>query len=211
MENKRTPIWIAKTRKTAVLSIAAILLAWNANAAEMAGVVFNEKYEDNGIKMTLQGLGQKNVLLFKAFVASFYRDDTVNEEELGKFPKRIEVEYFVNIPGIKLNNFTVDSIKDNINEDEFASLKNEIELMRNYFVDLKPGDRFSLTYLPGVGTQFAHNGRITGIIEGSEFARALFSVWIGDKPFDSALKKQILTKDKSKSNKQNDLAMLSKS
>ena len=198
MENKRTPIWIAKTRKTAVLSLAAILLAWNANAAEMAGVVFNEKYEDNGIKMTLQGLGQKNVLLFKAFVASFYRDDTVNEEELGKFPKRIEVEYFVNIPGIKLNNFTVDSIKDNINEVEFASLKKEIGLMRNY-------------YLPGVGTQFAHNGRVTGIIEGSEFARALFSVWIGEKPFDSALKKQILTKDKSKSNKQNELAMLSKS
>ncbi len=209
MENKRTHSWIEKARKTAALSLAAILLAWNANAAEISGVVFNEKYEDNGIKMSLQGLGQKNVLLFKAFVASFYRDETVNEEVLGKFPKRIEVEYFVKIPGIKLHNFTIDSMKDNISEDEFANLKNEIVLMTNYFADLKPGDRFSLTYLPGVGTQFAHNGRVTGIIEGSHFARALFSVWIGEKPFDSELKRQILTQEKSKSNKQNDLAMLS--
>jgi hypothetical protein len=75
------------------------------------------------------------------------------------------------------------------------ALKEMIQQMGEYFVDLKSGDRFSLTYIPGVGTKFAHNDQVTGIIKGLDFARALFSVWIGKKPFDTHLKEQVLGKN----------------
>ena len=64
--------------------------------------------------------------------------------------------------------------------------------MRKYFVDLKAGDRFSLTYIPAIGTKFEHNACLVGTIKGRAFARALFSVWIGQKPFDHELKDEVL-------------------
>ena len=158
------------------------LFTSNVIAAQISGVWFNENYLDHGINMSLQGTGLKSLLFFKAFAAGFYRGQGSDTDILGDYPKRIEVEYFVSIPGRKLNNFTIDAMKD------------EIKLMAKYFVDLKPGDRFSLTYIPSVGTKFAHNNHLVGIIKGQEFAKALFSVWIGKKPFDNHLKEQVLGK-----------------
>jgi len=64
--------------------------------------------------------------------------------------------------------------------------------MGKYFVDLNPGDRYSLSYIPGKGTKFYYNGKLQGVIPGKEFGRSLFAVWIGNKPFCSHLRYEIL-------------------
>lgn len=186
-----------------------LTLSFNANADNILGVNFEKVYSDEGISMNLQGTGLKTMVFFKAFAAGYYKNDQEIQEDLGEFSKRIEVEYFVKIPGKKLNNFTIDIMKDNITKEEFNAISNEIDLMGKYFVDLKPGDRFSLTYIPGVGTKFAHNNKVTGVIKGNAFAKALFSVWIGEKPFDSSLKEKILGFENNKSNQNNNLVMFS--
>ena len=57
---------------------------------------------------------------------------------------------------------------------------------------MKPGDRYALTYIPGVGTELALNGKPKGVIEG-DFAAAYFAIWLGAKPLDASLKAQLLT------------------
>lgn len=196
-----------RTNISVVSILFMLLISFNVSAAEIVGVNFNETYKDQGVSMTLKGTGLKTVVFFKAFAAGYYRNDEENQEDLGEFAKRIEVEYFVKIPGEKLNNFTIDTMKDNVTKEDFNALANEVDLMGEYFVDLKPGDRFSLTYIPGVGTEFAHNNEVTGIIKGNDFAKALFSVWLGDKPFDKDLRNKILgIENKQGANKDN-LAM----
>ncbi|MBF0490914.1 MAG: chalcone isomerase family protein [Candidatus Omnitrophica bacterium] len=180
-----------KIRKAAFL-LFFLLVSSNVFAQQISGVWFNENYMDQGINMSLQGTGLKSLFFFKAFAAGFYKGQGDDSDLLGNYPKRIEVEYFVSIPGQKLNNFTIDIMKQNTSPADLEILKDEVREMGKYFVDLKPGDRFSLTYIPLVGTKFAHNGQLVGIIKGQEFAKAIFSVWIGKKPFDSRLKEQVL-------------------
>jgi hypothetical protein len=163
-----------------------------ANAADVLGVNFSEEIKDEGVDMELKGTGIKSVVFIKAFVAGFYADENNDPTDLGEFAKRVDVQYFVSIPGKKLNAFTIDSMKDNITDSEFENIMEKVAIMRDYFVDLKPGDRFSLTYIPGVGTKFAHNNELVGVIEGKEFAKAIFSVWVGERPFDKKLRDQIL-------------------
>lgn len=181
----------SQVRKAAFLLIF-LLVSSNVFAQQISGVWFNENYVDQGINMSLQGTGLKNLLFFKAFAAGFYKGQGDTSDLLGNYPKRIEVKYFVSIPGQKLNNFTIDIMKQNTSPADLESLKDEIRQMGKYFVDLKPGDMFSLTYIPSVGTKFEHNNHLVGIIKGQEFAKALFSVWIGKKPFDNRLKEQVL-------------------
>ena len=156
-----------------IIILMLVLISGNVQAAEIAGVKFNPIYQDHGAAMMLQGTGLKSVFFIKAFAAGFYKGEGANTDLLGNFPKRIEVQYFVNIPGAKLNNFTINTMKDNVSKEELEAISGKVKEMGQYFVDLKPGDRFALTYIPNIGTQFTHNGHLTGIVEGLDFARAL--------------------------------------
>ena len=74
-------------------------------------------------------------------------------------------------------------------------LRPRIDYHNNLYVDVKPGDRYALTYIPGLGTELALNGRPVGIIEGADFAAALFSLWLGKYPYDERFKKALLGLD----------------
>lgn len=60
------------------------------------------------------------------------------------------------------------------------------------FVDVRPGDRYALTCLPGGGTEPSLNGHALGTIPGADFAAALFAIWLGAQPLDGDLKRALL-------------------
>ena len=164
-------------------------LLWTSPATASTNLTFPHQFQDHGITMELQGVGLKRVLLVKAFEAGLYKEPGA---DLMSGAKNIRVNYFVSIPGKKLSDFTIKSMKDNVSESQFQAIQSEVDLMRLYFVDLKPGDMYELLYIPEVGTKFIHNGNLVGVIEGEAFAQALYAVWIGDKPFDDKIKEKIL-------------------
>jgi hypothetical protein len=59
---------------------------------------------------------------------------------------------------------------------------------------VEPGDRYSLTYVPGVGTELARNGEPLGVVPGAEFSSALFAIWLGDEALDEPLREQLLAR-----------------
>ncbi|AZQ44466.1 chalcone isomerase family protein [Nonlabens ponticola] len=56
------------------------------------------------------------------------------------------------------------------------------------------GNEFQLSYVPGKGTMVHKNGALLGTIEGMDFKKALFGIWLGDKPADDDLKDGLLGK-----------------
>jgi len=147
-----------------------------------------------GTTLDLRGTAQKRFLWMKALSAGFYFEKgRTLEDPLDDSAKMIECEYYVHIKRENINNFTIKIIKENISEDEYQAIQPEISVMHKYFVDLNPGDRFTMVYVPEVGTQFYYNNNYTGMIKGAAFSKALFSTWLGAKPFDESLKRQILT------------------
>ena len=77
---------------------------------------------------------------------------------------------------------------------ELAKLRSRIDLFNAAYRDIKPGDRYALTYQPGKGTELSFNGEPLVTIEGADFAAAYFSIWLGHKPLDDNLKKALLHK-----------------
>ena len=54
------------------------------------------------------------------------------------------------------------------------------------------GDEILLTWVPERGTKVTVRGTDRGVIEGRDFADALFAVWIGPNPVQEDLKKALL-------------------
>lgn len=59
--------------------------------------------------------------------------------------------------------------------------------------EIKEGDYFDLAYSPGKGLEIYKQGSLKATIDGGmPFKKAIFGIWLGEKPADSNLKKGML-------------------
>ncbi|MBN8217566.1 MAG: chalcone isomerase family protein [Spirochaetes bacterium] len=76
---------------------------------------------------------------------------------------------------------------------QIAPIKGEIEAFIQIFrAPIKPGDRFDLAFDPAAGTLISKNGAPAATIAGDAFRRALFGIWLCEKPAQESLKKALL-------------------
>lgn len=164
------------------------------HASQVKSVTFQDTYETGEGSLKIRGTGLlRYMVLIKAYVGVLYLPENVSSNEaLSDVPKRLEVEYFQHIKGEAFGPATRKLIAANVDDETFAKLKEKIEHHATFYEDVKPGDRYSLTYLPGIGTELALNGIPKGTIEGADFAAALFAIWLGPRPMDESFKSQIL-------------------
>ena len=60
--------------------------------------------------------------------------------------------------------------------------------------EIKNGDVFDIVNVPGKGVVVSKNGKQKGVIEGADFKKALFGIWLSGKPADKNLKEAMLGK-----------------
>jgi hypothetical protein len=131
--------------------------------------------------------------VIKAYVAALYLGDGVQPDAvLADVPKRLEINYFYTIAALDFVKATDVTIAANTDIATLTRLRPQIDTLSALYRDVKPGDRYTLTYIPGRGTELALNQQALGMIPGAEFARAMFAIWLGAKPLDAALKSQLL-------------------
>jgi hypothetical protein len=182
----------------AVCLAAACLCGGPARAAEIEGVVFADRLSIGTSELRLRGAGLLRYRVFiKGYVAALYLDESSSGDVtpgsvLTDVPRRLEIEYFWAIPADRFAEATVEGIARNTDPQTFEGLRSRIDRINALYEDVEPGDRYALTYIPGVGTELALNGRRLGLIEGADFSAALFAIWIGDDPLDEALRSQLL-------------------
>jgi len=165
-----------------------------AGAAEIADVRFEKQYTAPEKDLELKGVGLLRYLgMFKVYAGAFYLEEGASlDEALANRAKRIEVQYLRSIKGEEFGPATVEMMKKNVDEATIEKLRQQIEYHNSLYEDVEPGDRYALTYIPGKGTELALNGEPKGVVEGADFATALFSIWIGQEPIDESFKRQIM-------------------
>jgi hypothetical protein len=163
-------------------------------AKEIEGVRFANEIRDGAATLRLSDVGLLRYrYVIKAYVAALYLGEGVQPTDvLSDAPKRLEIEYFYAIKAPGFANATSEGIAANVSPEGLAKLRSRIDRMNTLYRDVKPGDRYALTYLPGVGTTLALNGVTLGTVEGADFAAALFAIWLGPKAIDESLKTQLL-------------------
>ena len=131
--------------------------------------------------------------IFNVYNAAFYLESgTSVDEVLGDNAKRFEVSYLRSFDGEDFGNATYEALRKSIPASEIERLRPRIDYHNSLYEAVVPGDRYSVTYIPGKGTELARNGVVVGLIEGADFAAALFSIWVGDNPIDNKFRRQLL-------------------
>lgn len=176
----------------------ASLVVWvlPATAAEIEGVTFAESYQAGSITMPLYGIGLAKFLrTIKVYVGALYVNRWTNPEMvLEDVPKRLELSYFRSVEAKDITRASEKNLTDNVPQTVIATLRPRIDRLHRLYEDVKPGDRYALTYVPGIGTELAFNGIRKGLIEGADFAAAYFAIWLGPDPINQPLKEGLLSR-----------------
>lgn len=64
-------------------------------------------------------------------------------------------------------------------------------MLKVFSSDIEQGDVYDLIYDPESGTHMYKNGQFSDSVEGKEFKKALFGIWIGDQPIQEKLRNNL--------------------
>lgn len=182
------------TMVAASLLAGLVLQSGGAHAAKIEGVEFPNEAILGEERAPLQGIGLLRYKLFiKAYVAAFYAAGRDSPDPLARSPRRLEIEYFWSLKAQQFASATQAGMEANLSRDEIRVIAPEIAQMNALYEDVEPGDRYALTYVEG-RTELAKNGRTLGSVEGEDFGRAMFAIWLGRAPLSPSLKSQLLGK-----------------
>lgn len=74
-------------------------------------------------------------------------------------------------------------------------IASEIEKFRSFFMEeIKKNDVFDIVFIPNSGVTAYKNDQELGTIEGMDFKKAVFGIWLSNRPADDDLKEAMLGK-----------------
>ena len=166
----------------------------NLHGALIEGVEFKDSHTLGSQRLLLNNVAlMRYKIVIKAMVSALYLGKGVKPAEaLKDVPKRIAIHYFWDLEGKEIAKAADKLLAENISATRLKTIRTEIDEMNALYENVKAGDRYSLTYIPGIGTELALNGKKKGLIPGAEFAAAYFSIWLGKKPMDVAMRDTLL-------------------
>ncbi len=161
-------------------------------------ITFKTRITVAGKRLVLVGMGEHVMYLLTVYVAGLYLERpltkpkaVVASEQAKCFLLQIDTRHFTRE---KFQSLANEGFLCNCSAEELERLKPRIKKFFGLFqkVKMHRGDRIMFVYLPGTGTAVYHQGRRLGVIPGRDFKRALFSLWLGEKPLDRRLKLALL-------------------
>lgn len=182
--------FIARTLLFALLIVQPIKV----EALTVEGVTFQESVSIHNKQIPIRGAALLRWLnIFKVYVAALYLPESdATNDALTDIPKRLEISYLVSIPGPDFGKGAEAILERNNSPEVLARLRGRIDQLNAVYRDVKPGDRYALTYFPGQGTELSYNGRPLITIQGADFAAAYFGIWLGKDPIDLKMRGQLI-------------------
>lgn len=158
------------------------------------GTAFDKTVTVDGTTLPLKGTALLRYLVFiEAYTGAFYLPAGVDAGSvLTDVPKHLVLEYRVAIEAEDFARATETSIRRSVDDKTFESLRAKIGELGRLYRDVRPGDRYSLTCLPGLGIRLELNGEPLGTIAGADFAAAVFAIWLGENPIDTGFRDRLL-------------------
>jgi long-chain acyl-CoA synthetase len=183
--------------KRRVLVLWALLVfALPAWSVDIAGVKLDDKANVGGQDLVLNGAGIRSRAIFKVYVASLYLPAKAIDLAgvLTRSPRRVQMNLLRDVGADQFVGALNDALKDNHSEGELAAIRAQADQMTSImkgFGEVKEGHVVTLDFVDG-GTRIGLNGAARGTIAGEAFNKALLRVWLGDRPVQPDLKKQLL-------------------
>lgn len=186
-------------RKQVITFLMLIVTTFTVNAQQtVAGVKVDAKMNLEGQSLVLNGAGTRVKMFMDMYVGALYLEKkSTNAAEVMNSKEGAAIKLNI-VSGLITSEKMVSAINEgfeNATGKKTAPLKAKIDKFKGFFKEeIKKGDVFIIINVPNEGVVVYKNGVKKGSIDGHDFKKALFGIWLCDKPADKDLKNEMLGK-----------------
>ncbi len=183
-------------KRLAVIILAVFIMSPTAFAMDVGNVALPDSLMAGEDTLLLNGAGLRKKFIVKVYAGGLYlkQKDTdpvkIIDEDA---PMAIRMHFIHDgVSSKKLvdawNKGFMNGTNGNI-----APIQTEIDQFNAFFTEeAKKDDVYDIIYVPEKGVSVYIKGALKGTVPGLDFKKAVFSIWLGEKPADSKLKKGML-------------------
>ena len=168
-----------------------------AQALKVNGVDVADGINLDNQKLVLNGAGVRSKFFVDAYIAALYlpaKSTDANAVIEGDETMAIRLQI---TSGMINSKRMSDSTRDGFVRStggNLAPIEKEVDQLISAFKDeIKEGDIFDLVYSPEQGVTVSHNGVQKSQVQGFEFKKALFGIWLSDDSIQKSLRKAMLS------------------
>lgn len=185
-----------KSKIVALFLVAFTTLSMNAQKT-VSGVKVDDKLSLEGKDLTLNGAGLREKMWIDLYVGSLYvTKKSTNAQDIIDSKDAAAIKLNI-VSGMITSDKMISAVNEgfeNSTNKNTAPLKAKIDKFKGFFKEkINKGDSFIIMF-DGKETIVYKNGSKKGSIEGHDFKKALFGIWLGKKPADDDLKDGMLGK-----------------
>jgi hypothetical protein len=172
------------------------LMPWaTASSVTEKGETFARSVEESGQRYKLIGSGVFRYMIWTAYAGAYYQlEGETLPQPLGDIPRRLELAYFHAIEANDFAEATEKTLQDTLTLYEFNQIKEPLARLNQRYRDVVPGDRYLLSW-NGEQLRLALNDEVLFEEESAEFASAMFSIWLGERPLGEDFRDALLGKN----------------
>ena len=183
-------------KRLLMIILAVFLMSPMASAKQVGDVNLPDSLMAGIDELLLNGAGFRKKLFIKVYAAGLYLIEKQTDPQKimdADTPMAIRMHFvYSEVSSKKLvdawNEGFVNGTGGNI-----EPIKTEIDTFNACFSQkASKDDIYDIIYIPGQGVSVYIKGELKGTIKGLDFKKAVFSIWLGEKPADSKLKGQLL-------------------
>jgi hypothetical protein len=147
-----------------------------------------------GKTLVLNGVGLRAESIVRVYAAALYLETKSTDADAiirSNAPKRVVMRFIRSVSRDQL----VDAFTESFAKNSLADPDRVQPDIARLLASLEPvnaQDEMTFTFVPGVGTTVATNGRVKLSVSNDAFASALFSVWLGPHPPTADVKNGML-------------------
>lgn len=182
--------------KHSIAFFLSLFLAFSLPITAQAKQATPDTFSYGGKTMQLNGTGLRKKLFITLYVGSLYLTKKNHDAEKimaedSPMAIRLTIKSSLISPK-KMKDATLEGFKKSTNGN-IAPIKPQIdELLKTFDKGVGPNDVYELINMPGSGIHVVRNGVKVATIRSAAFKKALFGVWLSNKPVQASLKRQML-------------------
>ncbi|UKN01025.1 chalcone isomerase family protein [Paracrocinitomix mangrovi] len=181
----------------ALLSLV-LFFGFNGSAqTKIGGIVMPNVMKVDGEYLKMNGGGVREKYWIDLYVGVLYLENKSSDaEKIMSADEKMAIKLRI-VSGMVSNSKLEDAVREGMEKSTKGNMepyKARLEklIKEGFGEDVEDGDIFDLVYVPGKGTSLIKNQKTLVTVEGLDFKKAIFGVWLCDEPAQESLKKKML-------------------
>jgi len=171
-----------------------------AEARQYGDVSIPDTLEAGGENLVLNGAGYRSKFFMKMYLGGLYLKEQNSDADAIVAADEAMIMKLHITSGKVTTKRMIDAIDEGFKKSAQVGMyapPEKIDQFKDCFSEkIEKGNIFDIAYVPGEGVKVYKNEALAGTIEGADFKKAVFGIWLSSKPADKGLKKKMLGLEK---------------